>query len=255
MGTPPDNIRQQLGDLPRWFCTALGVSSEQVRIVRVFEGERLPEPDVQCVAIITGSWDMVTDRLPWSEYTAQWIHDAMDVEMPLFGVCYGHQLIAHALGGCVDYHPGGREMGCEVVELLEEGIKDSLVGRMPARFVAHLTHRQTVLELPPGAVALARSSHDPHQIIRYGRNAISTQFHPEFTPKHLQVCLSARADVLLAEGFDTQAKLDGLVEAPFPKVLMQQFVQDVLAEGNLLKMRASAPGCEDSQMEQVRPRS
>lgn len=44
-------------------------------------------------------------------------------------------------------------------------------------------------------------------------------------------CLLSRADALLAEGFDTQAKLDGLVEAQFPKVLMQQFVQDMLAGG------------------------
>lgn len=41
---------------------------------------------------------MVTDCLPWSEMTAEWIRDAMTIDMPIFGVCYGHQLMAHALG-------------------------------------------------------------------------------------------------------------------------------------------------------------
>lgn len=52
---------------------------------------------------------MVTDQEPWSEKTAAWIRNAMAMEMPLFGVCYGHQLMAHALGGRVEYHPQGRE--------------------------------------------------------------------------------------------------------------------------------------------------
>jgi GMP synthase (glutamine-hydrolysing) len=64
----------------------------------------LPAPDNATIAGDTGSWDMVTERLPWSEMTAAWIREAMAIEMPLFGVCYGHQLMAHALG-VVDYHP------------------------------------------------------------------------------------------------------------------------------------------------------
>lgn len=118
VGTPPADIRDQLGDLPSWFAAALGLSPNDMKVVRAFEGELLPSPCKGRVAIITGSWAMVTDRAPWSEYVAQWIREAMRIEMPLFGVCYGHQLIAHALGGVVDYHPAGREVGCEMIQLL-----------------------------------------------------------------------------------------------------------------------------------------
>lgn len=47
---------------------------------------------------------MVTDCLPWSEMTAEWIRNAMTIDMPIFGVCYGYQLMAHVLSIVVDYH-------------------------------------------------------------------------------------------------------------------------------------------------------
>ena len=104
----------------------------------------------------------------------------MDAELPLFGVCYGHQLMAHALGGRVDYLPGGREIGTQPIEMLPAGVTDSLTHRLPASFRAHTTHEQSVLEAPPGAAVLARSARDPHQMLSYGPNAVSVQFHPEF---------------------------------------------------------------------------
>lgn len=231
VGTPPEDIRAEFGDLPHWFRTALGLAPEALRVVRVFDGEPLPAPDASCVAIITGSWAMVSERLPWSEATAQWIREAMAIDMPLFGVCYGHQLMAHALGGRVDYHPAGRELGCETVHLLPAAEDDPLLGQWPARFVAHLTHEQTVLELPPGAVVLARSDHDPHQVVRYGRNALSTQFHPEFTPELLAACIRRRADTLRREQRDPQGLLDGLRETPEATRLLRSFVDDALRLG------------------------
>lgn len=97
-GTPPAAIREEHGDLPRWFRTLLAPWQAQLTAVRVFEDEPLPAPDRQTVAVLTGSWAMVTDRLAWSERTADWIRQAVAIGMPLFGVCYGHQLMAHALG-------------------------------------------------------------------------------------------------------------------------------------------------------------
>lgn len=224
VGTPPDVIRETHGDLSDWFSRLLDIPVEDMTVVRVFEGEPLPLPDPGRVAIITGSWAMVTDRLPWSEATAQWIRDAMDVEMPLFGVCYGHQLMAHALGGRVDYHPNGRELGCERVQLLPEASSDPLLESWPASFSAQLTHEQSVLEPPPGAIVLARSAHDAHQIIRYGHAALSTQFHPEFTPEILTACIQRRALQLQAEGADPRQIIDDLIPTPDAANLLRGFV-------------------------------
>lgn len=224
VGTPPADIRDAHGDLSDWFSRLLGIPVEDMAVVRVFEGETLPPPDPERIAIITGSWAMVTDRLPWSEATAQWIRDAMAVEMPLFGVCYGHQLMAHALGGRVGYHPDGRELGCEQVQLLADASSDPLLESWPDSFSAQLTHEQSVIELPPGAVVLARSAHDAHQVIRYGRNSISTQFHPEFTPEILAACIQRRASQLKSEGHVPQRMIEGIVPTPEAAQLLKRFV-------------------------------
>ncbi|MGY5810195.1 glutamine amidotransferase [Rhizobium sp. LEGMi198b] len=229
-GTPPDEIRQANGDLPIWFCNALELPTETVEVVRVFEGEPLPPPHRGRVAVITGSWSMVTERLPWSEAAAQWIRDAMAVDMPLFGVCYGHQLMSHALGGRVDFHPEGREIGYREIRMSPAAATDPLLKDMPLRFNAHLTHMQTVLELPTSAVALAASEHDPHQVVRYGPRAISTQFHPEFTPEISSAIIRFRTDALRQEGLDPDGLLDDVQDAPFATRLLARFVKDALGE-------------------------
>ncbi len=229
VGTPPDDIRAHEGDLSDWFHRALGLDADEMQVVRVFKGEELPAPGVHRAAIITGSWAMVTDRLDWSEATADWIRQAMALDMPLFGVCYGHQLMAYALGGQVGYHPDGLEVGCQEIELLPAIASDPLGEVLPPRFAAHLTHLQTVLTPPPGAQVLARSAHDPHQIMRYGAHAISTQFHPEFTPSISAACVRRRAEILRSEGHDPEAMLDGLHETPIARGLLKHFVQTYMA--------------------------
>ncbi len=225
VGTPPDDIFRSHGDLPDWFCRSLGVSRDDVEIVRAFEGEELPAPSPNRAAIITGSWAMVTDLLPWSEKTAQWIRDAMAIEMPLVGVCYGHQLMAHALGGRVDYHPEGPEIGCKKINILPSATEDPSLKGWPATFLAHLTHMQSIIELPPGAKVLAYSDHDAHQIVRYGPKAISTQFHPEFTPDILRAMIERRADALRADGQSPEEMLRHINDAPHASGLLRHFVE------------------------------
>jgi GMP synthase (glutamine-hydrolysing) len=232
-GTPPDDVRHPHGDFPSWFSRAMGGATGETigtEVVRVFEGESLPPPDANRIAVITGSWAMVTDRLPWSEATAQWIRDAMAIDMPLFGVCYGHQLMAHALGGRVDYHPRGREVGCQRIKLLPAAADDPLVGALPPSFVAHLMHEQSIVELPPRAQVLAASDHDAYQIVRYGPNAVSVQFHPEFTPAITEACIRRRNDVLLAEGMRPDALVRDLQDTREAQALLAQFVQRALLE-------------------------
>lgn len=229
-GTPPDALRAAAGDLPPWFATALGCTPQDMDIVRVFAGEALPAPGLHRAAILTGSWAMVTDRLPWSETTAAWIRQAVAQAMPLFGVCYGHQLMAHALGGEVGYLPDAPEIGTLPVTCLPAAATDPLLATAPPQFSAHLTHFQTVLRLPPGAQALARSAQDAHQAVRYAPNAVSVQFHPEFTPDILTACLHAGASTLRAQGRDPDAIQHTIAPTPVPLALMRCFVETHLQQ-------------------------
>jgi GMP synthase (glutamine-hydrolysing) len=122
-------------------------------------------------------------------------------------------------------------MGCLDIERLPAGDSDPWLAGCPPRFQAHLTHLQTVLQLPAGAAALARSAHDPHQIVRHGPTATSVQFHPEFTADIQAACITARADVLRAEGLDPQAMLHALRPTPTPLALLRRFVDTYAATG------------------------
>ncbi|MGY5955297.1 glutamine amidotransferase [Kosakonia sp. BK9b] len=225
VGTAPEPLREAHGDIPHWFCQAIGCSSDEVDVVRVFEGETLPRPDARRAAIITGSWAMVSDRLPWSEKTAEWIRDAVAIEMSLFGVCYGHQLMAWALGGNVEYHPQGREAGTKTVRLNAAAANDPLLSHLPETFPAHLTHRQTVTRLPQGAAVLASSLHDNHQIVRYGPHAVSVQFHPEMTPEIASDLLRLNRANIEKEGIDADSLVAGVLPAPGAAEILRRFVQ------------------------------
>lgn len=223
-GTPPNELRDEHGDLPLWFSRAMALTPDVIQVVKIFSGETLPDPDPNRIAVITGSWDMVTDKLEWSENTAAWIRCAIEADMPLFGVCYGHQLMAHALGGTVDYHPKGREMGCLQINLTEAGTADPLTRGFSKGFRAHLTHLQTVTQLPPGAQSLASSRHDKNQIIRYSEKAVSTQFHPEFTPDIAESLIHLRKEILLNEGSDPAGMRDALIDATDARMLLKLFI-------------------------------
>jgi len=229
-GTPPDELKAKHGDLPLWFSTAMGIDLENIQVVKVFNGEPLPEPDPNRVVVITGSWDMVTDKLMWSEETASWIRRAIEADMPMFGVCYGHQLMSYALGGEVDYNPKGREMGCLEVKLTDVGSRDVLTRHTSGRFRAHLTHMQTVTTLPKGAQSLAESDLDKNQIIRYRAKAVSTQFHPEFIPDIAASLISLRKETLLSEGHDPASMTNLLTDAVDARAILQTFISTHVAQ-------------------------
>jgi len=243
-GEAPDPIVERLGGFAQWFRTSMRLRPEQVRTTRVDAGGKLPKPKEIAGAVITGSGAMVTDHARWSEDTAAWMRTAMDVELPLFGVCYGHQLMAHALGGEVGWLPGDREIGTATITrshppgrgreigtqaIARSGRGDAMFDGMPATFPAHTTHRQSVLVPPRGTRVLARSQADPHQILRYGPAALSTQFHPEFGVRAMRAYLHEREDILDEEDFDVAQLRREVRPTPEARGLLRRFAVDALA--------------------------
>ena len=226
MGVPPEEVRAVYGEQYQWFQSALfkepNPLSLDLRVTRPDLGEVLPEPDAFDVAVITGSWSMVTDRLEWSERTAEWVRQVIAQERPLLGVCYGHQLMAYAMGGVVDYHPNGPEIGCKPVSLNPAGQADLFFSCFPQQFQAHLTHWQSVLQVPSGAVVLGSSEHDSHQIIRYAKKALSVQFHPEFMEELMRHVIAGNNKSLSPE--NKTSLLDAVVDTVSARNILLQFV-------------------------------
>lgn len=186
---PPPHVTTRVGEQPHWFIDALNLQPDDYVIVRPHLGEPLPEFDEISGAILSGSWAMVTDHAEWSERSAAWVRAALDARLPLLGVCYGHQLMAYALGGKVADNPNGWERGLLPVVCSDSALRDPLLATLPQRFSAWLSHRQSVIVPPPQAQILAKSDKEGCQILRYSPQALSVQFHPEFTRRIMNACM------------------------------------------------------------------
>jgi len=173
-------ISRTAGEFVDWIAAGLGDPDSHLRI-DAQAATALPPPTSLAGVVVSGSPAMVTDREPWSERLAAWLRDCVTAQVPVLGICYGHQLLAHAMGGRVDYRPDGLEIGTHPVELARAAADDALFAAAPPTFPAHFVHSQSVRELPPGATLLAGNAQEPHQAFRVGACAWGVQFHPEFS--------------------------------------------------------------------------
>ena len=169
----------RFGDYDAWFARALG---KQVAF-RVYEPTvaDLPDPDEADGWIVTGARGSVARPEPWTAPLLDWIRAVASRDSPLLGVCYGHQAICEALGGRVERHPGGWEIGTTEVELTSAGREDPLFAGLPERFRVQTTHEDYVALLPPDATLLAVNPHTEVQAIALGPHVRGVQFHPEVT--------------------------------------------------------------------------
>ena len=216
-------IKAEYGGFEQWIAAALGMEPEKIQIVDGEQGEPLPEAKECAGVVITGSHAMVTDREPWSVALENWILPVIEAQVPLLGICYGHQLLAQAAGGKVGYHPKGREVGTVDIKLNPESRKDPLFAGLPDVFPAHVVHSQTVLELPEGAVLLASNDHEPHHAYRLGKCAWGVQFHPEFSGNIISSYIREQESELTSDGMDVQGLLAGVEETPVSSGLLARF--------------------------------
>ena len=222
-GRPVAPMRRH-GSFAHWIRVAAGLERDAAVVVDVEGGDALPGRDGFAGVLVTGSAAMVTERLDWSERAAGWLREAAHAGLPLLGICYGHQLLAHALGGEVGDNPNGREMGTVAIELLPPAQEDPLFAGLPARLAAQATHLQSVLSPPPGAVVLARNAHDACHAFRWGEAAWGLQFHPEFSGMHMRGYIRARAGALAGEGLDPRRLARGVSAAPHARRILRRFV-------------------------------
>ena len=191
-------IKPDHGDFEDWFADGMGVSD--LLQVDVFKQQPLPSADALAGIVITGSAAMVSAREDWSETTAGWLRAAVQTGIPVLGVCYGHQLLAHALGGRVGLNPAGRQMGTVTAQRIGASGNDPLIGHLPLSFAAQTSHSEVVLELPPCAKRLASSPLDDNFVIRFAENVWGVQFHPEFSVPVMSKYIHYRAEALRDEG-------------------------------------------------------
>ena len=213
------------GDQEDIFQAAAGYGGTTSEVIEVWAGAAIPHPPSHYRGIlITGSGAMVSDRAPWMEQTARWLRDAVAADLPMLGICFGHQLLAHALGGEVGPNPRGVEVGTIRVAFNDGAAADSLFACLPATadFGAH--HYQTVLTLPAGAQVLGSNEQDENQAVRFASHAWGVQFHPEFGREFMRALVDVVADDITRAGRDPDAIRRSLDDMPQGPALLRQFM-------------------------------
>ena len=213
-GSTYSSIREKVGDFEDWTFSALDPGDLPVQVLDVEKNPELPAAEKCLGLVITGSHAMVTDSLPWSRKLEQWIPGMVERGVPILAICYGHQLLARAMGGRVDYHPRGIESGTKDLLLHGDAATDILLADSPSAFKAHTDHSQSVISLPKGSVTLAHSRHESHHVFRIGDCAWGLQFHPEFTAEIMKLYILEQAEKLREAGLDPDKLLDEVSETP-----------------------------------------
>lgn len=202
-----DSVRTELqpafGDYPDMFRTLL-TTETLAPAFRVYDltHDVFPASLDQCDAwLFTGSKWSVYDAEPWIARAHELVRTLHEERRPTVGICFGHQLVARALGGRVEKAAAGWGVGVHTIR-----IREQRPWMEPARRTLSLlvSHQDQVLELPPGAELLAEHAFCPYDMFQIGDHILTFQGHPEFTRDYSRATMEHRraiiGDTTFAEG-------------------------------------------------------
>ena len=201
-GRPPGSLAEQFGDYPAMFARMLGPGFE-IETFDVQSGQLPPDVAEYGAFLITGSPAGVYEPLPWIPRLEQFIRSAMPAKM--VGVCFGHQVMAEALGGHVEKSDKGWGAGLHrySVAAREAWMDGADTVSIPA------SHQDQVVVQPPNTDVTLMSDFTAFAGLAWkDRPAISFQFHPEFSPQFAKALIEKRYDVVPNPGAAI-ASLDG----------------------------------------------
>ncbi len=127
--------------------------------------------------IVTGSKHGVYDPLPWIEPLKAFLRETYAAKVPIVGICFGHQILAEAMGGKVVKSERGWGCGVHSYRLADE---EPWMTSTPGTMNVHAMHQDQVVKKPPEARVIASSDFCEYAGLAYGDHAISIQPHPEF---------------------------------------------------------------------------
>jgi GMP synthase (glutamine-hydrolysing) len=217
------HIGARRGDFPRFIRARTGEAwTGGWRVFDVRGGAPLPGPRDADAFVMTGSASSVTERAPWMLRAEELLRRIVAARVPLLGICFGHQMIAQALGGEVTRNPRGREIG---TVRLTRTMDDPIFAGLPRTFDVHETHVDSVARLPPGGVVLATTALDPVAAFGVGPFVRGVQFHPEMDADIVRGYVTARSDAIRNEGGDPERILAGIHDGTRGHEVLRSFAR------------------------------
>lgn len=183
------------GNYPLMFEQVLGAASASVEFKHydVEHGEYPDNIDDCDGYVITGSKKSVYDDEDWIHVLQDFVAELHKSKKKTVGICFGHQLIAQALGGKTEPADLGWNVGVHQNEVLSS---EAFMAPAVDSFGLIVSHKDQVTQLPAGAELLATSEFCPNASFKIGEHILTFQGHPEFSKAYSQDLMIMRQDIL-----------------------------------------------------------
>ena len=216
-GRAPDQLQAEHGDYDLMCKSLLGLKAAEATTFAILDGVFPDEPEAFDLLLITGSRHGVYEDHDWIAPLETLIQAAYGRGQKMIGICFGHQIIATALGGRVEKSDKGFGIG-----VMEYTLERQDGSEVPISLCAW--HQDQIVSPPPHAQIIARSEFCEVAGLQYSDTAITFQAHPEFTRKYVRDLIDARTPSLLDEEFSQRSL------ATLDKPIDQSVIQDELAQ-------------------------
>lgn len=150
----------------------------EVKVWDVVDGHEIPNSPSEADGwLVTGSKHGVYEDHAWIAPLRDFLASAHHARVPIVGICFGHQILAEALGGKVE--KSDRGWGCGLHSYRIDQPQPWMTGATET-VQMHVMHQDQIVELPKGAQVIGGSDFCPYAMVAYGNTSISIQAHPEF---------------------------------------------------------------------------
>jgi GMP synthase-like glutamine amidotransferase len=219
-GRSIDGTRDVHGDYDDMCKAMLGRAPDEAVTFAVLDNNFPDDITAYDAVVITGSSHGVYEPHSWIPPLEELVRQAYREGVKLIGICFGHQIIAQALGGAVGKSDRGFGVGVMDYDLIDESGASQKIS-------LYAWHQDQVSVLPVDAEVIASSDFCQFAALRYGDRAMSFQAHPEFTRDYMNDLAEARRGGVISDemGADAIASLSRPVDADRVKSLMVSFLE------------------------------
>lgn len=223
-GDLPERYSAIAGDFPEWIETLLRDDGLAQVVFDVTAGD-LPDDSSGCDAyIISGSASSVYEDEAWISDLKEFVRRAADRRVPVFGICFGHQILAEALGGSVERAENGWGIGVHTMRVVQ---RRSWMDPQVESVDLAMSHQDQVVELPETAVVLGSSDHCENYLVEYTPTVVGIQGHPEFPASFAQALYEDKRGELGEVVDDAIAS----ISTPTDAALIAQWMKRLFADG------------------------
>ncbi|OED37139.1 hypothetical protein AB833_24620 [Chromatiales bacterium (ex Bugula neritina AB1)] len=182
-GYPPESAQPFYGTYADAFARLLDGHGFEFASWACLDGEFPPDIYSADGWLVTGSKFGAYEDLPWIAPLEQFLRDSYAAEIPIVGICFGHQILAQTLGGKVEKYADGWSIGRVSYDV-------DIIDADPLPLYAW--HQDQVTDLPPEAEVVGSTPFCQYAALSYGKKAFSVQPHPEFTHEYISHLISER---------------------------------------------------------------